>query len=792
MRKVVYLSILAALVVARPLTAQTEASLSGEVIDGTTGEPVVGATVRLVGTVLGASTDLSGQFVLPIVPAGTYQVEVSQLGYATFTDTMRVASEGKARLVVALTPSPLHMGEMLIHGERAFSTASSRAVRQFDLQIRPNRTAHQMLQLMPGLIIAQHAGGGKAEQIFLRGFDADHGTDVAISVDGVPVNMVSHGHGQGYADLHFLIPEVVEQLDVKKGPYFAEFGNLATAGAIAYRTRDHLDGNAIHLEGGGFNTAEYTMLYQVPLADTRQSAYFAGKYYRTNGPVERPQGLQRLNLFGKYHNHLSDRSTLTLTTSGFSSAWDASGQIPQRAIEQGLIDRWGAIDDLEGGTTGRQDLQVNFHVQGTDANTFDLQAYLVNYQFKLFSNFTFFLDDPERGDTIEQTDVRRVGGINSSYTFHHYWGSRLAHTTLGGGLRADNAAVALWKSPDRQRLAPLVEADVVERNLFLWAQEEIALTPRLQLVLGLRGDYFTFNVDDHLEGRHSTGLPHASGFAQASILSPKASLVYSPIHALDLFANFGTGFHSNDARNNVIDARASQIRRVMRRDGHSEADVAVELAGRYIDPGHLEEGTLPRAIGAETGLRTRLFERLNAGAALWWLDLESEFVFVGDVGTTEASGKTRRAGLDLEARLQLHSWLWADVDFNLARGEAVDEPDDANEIPLAPQLTSTGGLTWYHPSGLEGSLRYRHIGDRPANEDGSITAEGYTVVDFNGAYRLGAWRFNLGVENVLNTTWNEAQFDTESRLRDEVEPVSEIHFTPGNPVNLWLGVSLAF
>ena len=791
MRIMVYLSILATLLVVYPITAQPAAQLSGKITDAATGEPLPGANIRLVDTLLGVVADLEGQFVLPAVPVGTHQVEISMIGYAVRTETLQVASGEQAHLTAALTPSPVHMGEMLIQADRAFSAASSRAVRQFDLQTRPSHTAHQMLQLAPGLIIAQHAGGGKAEQIFLRGFDADHGTDVAISVDGVPVNMVSHGHGQGYADLHFLIPEVIEELDVKKGPYFAEFGNLATAGAIAYRTRDHLDGNAIHLEGGGFNTAEYTMLYQIPLADTRQSAYFAGKYYQTDGPVKRPQGLQRLNLFGKYHNHLSDRSTLTLTTSGFSSAWDASGQIPQRAVEQGLIDRWDAIDDLEGGTTGRQDFHVNFHVQEAGTSTFDLQAYLVSYQFKLFSNFTFFLDDPERGDTIEQTDDRQVTGINSRYSFFHNWGPYLAHTSIGGGLRADNAAVGLWKSPDRQRLASLVNADVVERNLFLWAQEELAFTPRLKMILGLRGDYFTFNVDDHREGSPSE-LPHASGFAQASIISPKATLVYSPSRVVDLFANVGTGFHSNDARNNVIDARASQIRRVMRRDGHSEADIAVELAGRYIDPGHLEEGTLPRAVGAETGLRTRLFERLNVGAALWWLDLESEFVFVGDAGTTEASGRTRRAGLDLEARLQLHPWLWADVDLNLARGEAVDEPDDANEIPLAPQRTSTGGLTWYHPNGVEGGLRYRHIGDRPANEDGSITAEGYTVVDFNGAYRLGAWRFNLGVENVLNTTWNEAQFDTESRLRDEEEPVSEIHFTPGNPVNLWLGASFSF
>ena len=790
MSSMICMSILATLLAVHPLTAQT-ASLSGTVTDADSGTPLLGANIRLVETLLGATTDPEGRFILPAVPSGTYQVEISLIGYATLTKTVQVESGEKAGLTATLTPSPVYMGEMLIQADRAFSAASSRAVRQFDLQTRPNHTAHQMLQLAPGLIIAQHAGGGKAEQIFLRGFDADHGTDVAISVDGIPVNMVSHGHGQGYADLHFLIPEVVEELEVKKGPYFAEFGNLATAGAIAYRTRDHLDGNAIHLEGGGFNTAEYTMLYQIPLADTKQSAYFASKYYHTDGPVNQPQGLQRFNLFGKYHNHLSDRSTLTLTTSGFSSAWDASGQIPQRAVEQGLIDRWGAIDDLEGGTTGRQDFQVNFHVQEEGTSTFDLQAYLVNYQFKLFSNFTFFLNDPERGDVIEQTDTRQVTGINSRYSFFHNVGPYLAHTEIGGGLRADNADVELWKSPNRQRLAPLVDADVVERNLFLWGQEELILTPRLKLVLGLRGDYFTFNVDDHLEG-HRTELPHVSGFAHASIFSPKVILAYSPSRALDFFANFGTGFHSNDARNNVIDARAAQIRRVMRRDGRSEADIAVELAGRHIDPGHLEEGTLPRAVGAETGLRTRLFDRLNLGAAIWWLDLASEFVFVGDAGTTEASGRTRREGLDIEARLQLRSWLWADLDLNLARGEAVDEPDDANEIPLAPQRTSTGGLTWYHPNGLEGSLRYRHVGDRPANEDGSITAEGYTVVDFKGAYRLGAWRLNLGVENVLNTMWNEAQFDTESRLRDEEEPVSEIHFTPGNPANLWLGVSFSF
>ena len=772
-------------------TAQQQGILKGRITDAHTGDPLPDANILLQEISLGATTDLEGRYTVDSIPPGQYQVQFSLIGYASLQRQVRILPAQTSEWSAALEPSPIHLSEMLIQADRAFSAASARAVRQFDLQIRPNRSAHQMLQLAPGLIIAQHAGGGKAEQIFLRGFDADHGTDVAIAVDGIPVNMVSHGHGQGYADLHFILPEVVEKVEVKKGPYFAEFGNLATAGALAYHTRDHLQGNTIALEGGSFSTAKYTMLYQIPLAHTGQSAYFAGNYFRTDGPVDSPQGLERLNVFGKFHTHLSERSTLALTLSGFSSAWDASGQIPQRAIVDGLIDRFGAIDDLEGGTTGRQDFNFNFRSQGKGNSTLDIQGYLVNYNFKLFSNFTFFRDDAVDGDTIEQTDHRMVSGLNSCYSFYHNWGPYLSRTTLAGGFRADNAAVSLWKSPDRQRLNSLVDADIVERNLYLWLQEEVTPHPQLRLMLGLRGDYFSFNVDDHLDGTPAV-LPHASGYAQESILSPKASLVYSPTHTLDLFANFGTGFHSNDARNNVIDARVSDLRKVMRRDGATDAEIARGLEDRNYDPEHLDTGTLPRALGAELGCRTRLFERLNLGVALWWMDLESEFVFVGDAGTTEASGKTRRLGVDLEGRLNLSSWLWADVDINLSRGEAVDEPEGANEIPLAPKRTSTGGLTARHPTGFEGALRYRHLGDRPANEVDTITAEGYTVVDLNGAYRHGPWQLNLTIENLLDTEWNEAQFATESRLANETAPVSEIHFTPGNPINVRLGLSYTF
>lgn len=765
------------------------ATLSGQVTDKDSAHPLPGANIAIMELDRATTTDMQGRYRLSRVPPGQYHLRISLVGYDAAERHLVVTAADSLQLDIEIAANPIHLGEMLIRAERSFSAASSRAVRDFDLQMRPRVSAHQMLQMAPGLIIAQHAGGGKAEQIFLRNFDADHGTDVAVTVDGMPVNMVSHGHGQGYADLHFLIPELVEELEVDKGPYFARHGNLATAGAIRFRTKSHLQNNLIRVQGGSAGTAQFTTLYQLPLADPDNTAYFAGNYYRTDGPVDAPQGLQRVNVFAKIHTHLSEHSNLTLDVGGFSSAWNASGQIPARAIDS--IGRWGSLDPLEGGTTGRQTLNLTYRARGQDGGDFTLRSYYNRYDFKLFSNFTFYLNDPVAGDMIEQTDDRALFGIDNEYSFHHAWGDVLAHSTLGGGLRSDNADVALWKSPARSRQQALVDARVLERNLYLWAQEQLLLTDQLRLILGLRGDYFTFSVEDHLERVEAT-LPHASGYAQQSILSPKASLVWSPLSTLDLYVNGGTGFHSNDARNVILDRRAADLARTWRTEGLGEADIHEQLQSRNLDPGHLDAGTLPRAIGAEFGTRVRLPGGLNVGAAAWWLDLEEEFVYVGDGGMTERSGATRRMGIDLETRARLLDWLWLDLDATLSTGQLTDEPDGADHIPLAPTLTSQGGLTMRRAAGTSGSLRFRHIGDRPANEVDSVTAWGYTVVDLSMSQDWHAWRVHVDIENLLDSSWNEAQFDTESRLRDETESVTELHLTPGNPRGARLGISLLF
>ena len=787
----VLLSLLASFFLVSALQAQTTGKLTGAITNADTNRPLEGVSILLVETNQGAATNREGVYSIDLISPGQYTLIIRRIGFETVEAPILILSNSSTTYSTALSTASIHLGEILAQADRPYSAASSSTIRAFDLLTRPVNSSQDLLQLTPGLITAQHAGGGKAEQIFLRGFDADHGTDVAISVDGVPVNMVSHGHGQGYADLHFIMPEVVENIEVVKGPYDTRFGNLATAGAIAFSTKDHLDQNLIRLEGGRFNTSNLTALYQIPISEGgHQGAYFGGQFFNTDGPVESPQGFQRFNLFGKFHTHLSEESKLSLSVSGFSSAWDASGQIPIRAIERGLINRFGSIDDLEGGTTGRQDINLTYTAQN-GSEQFRIQGYATRYDFKLFSNFTFFLEDPVNGDMIEQTDNRRLVGINGTYRFTKTHGRTIMTTTLGGGFRADDAIVSLWKSPNRLRQAALVDANVVEQNLSLWAQEELVFSTRLRLQLGLRGDYFTFNVDDRLEGIPAE-LPRASGYAQEAILSPKANLVFSPSSALDLFANVGSGFHSNDARSAVQGRRVNDLLRIYQRQNLTANEIEEALTAQHLDPSQASIGTLPRAIGSEFGVRFRLVDRLLVSAAAWLLDLENEFVYVGDGGFTELSGRSRRYGIDLETRLSITPWLSADTDINLSRGRLKDEPAGEDEIPLAPRLTSTGGLTMMHPGGFEGSIRYIHVGDRPANEFGSVFARGYTLFHVLAAYRIGTVKLSLALENLFNVKWNEAQFDTESRLVGEAAPVSELHFTPGNPRSLRIGVSYSF
>ena len=748
--------------------AQT-ATLRGSANSAENQEGMQGVNVVLAGSGHGTITGLHGKYCLEDIPTGRQTLIFSYIGFETREVELDFQDGEEVVFDVSLLPGSVDLSAVTIEARRPVSAASSKAIRDYDLLLKPVKSSQDLLQLVPGLVIAQHAGGGKAEQIFMRGFDADHGTDVAIHVDGLPVNMVTHGHGQGYADLHFIIPEIIENLEVNKGPYFARYGNFATAGSVNMTTTDHPDKNLVKMEGGMFNTARATTVLKIPTSGDHQSAYIAGQYYYTDGAVENPQGFQRANLFGKFHTHLTPKSELGLVMGAFSSAWNASGQIPRRAIDNGQITRWGSIDPLEGGVTGRYNVAVDYHFMEGYEHDFQIQAFISTYDFRLYSNFTYWLNDPIDGDMIEQTDHRNIHGINARYSFYKPLGIVRTFTRIGATYRGDNIDLSLWKSPDRNRMSPMTDHSVSEKNIAFWLEEDLVFGRIFKIQLGIRGDYFTFDVRDHLDydGFPDNGLPHGSGYAQSAMLSPKLNMVLSPLEDLDIYLNGGLGFHSNDARD-------------------------VILSGKNLDPEFADITTLPRATGAELGLRITPGERILLSVAGWYLHLEEELVFIGDEGTTEISGETRRIGLDTELRLQLAKWIWADLDLNFSDGRYLHESDGANYIPLAPRLSSQGGLNFLHPSGIEGSARYRYIGDRPANEDNSIVATGYGIVNLILAYRFKGFRIFSQIENLLNATWNEAQFDTESRLYNETLPVSELHFTPGNPINFQAGVSYEF
>ncbi|MDX1740601.1 MAG: TonB-dependent receptor, partial [Rhodothermales bacterium] len=640
-------------------------AVEGRVVEKGSGIPLPGANVFLRGGIIGVTTAIDGTFRLERLEPGSYIIAASLIGFSEMDREIEIRGGETETLTFELAEVPIRLSEIVARGDRAYSAASSVTVRAYDLATRPATSSQELLRLAPGLVIAQHAGGGKAEQIFLRGFDADHGTDVALAVDGVPVNMVSHGHGQGYADLHFVIPDVVEELDVRKGPYFADYGNLATAGAVGLRTRDHFDKSYVRAEVGSFESARITSVVQVPLTGTHQGAYLAGQFYSTEGAVDSPQEFRRANVFGKFHTHLSEDAKIALTVSGFNSAWNASGQIPQRAIDSGQITRFGAIDDLEGGTTSRNDLNLMYEASGTSGRRLRLQTYASRYTFKLFSNFTFFLNNPDAGDMIEQLDDRVMMGLNTDYRFISSLPFALTTTTIGGGVRADRIDVQLWRSPDRNRLAPRVDTFIRESNLNMWAVHELIFNTRFRIQLGLRGDYLTFDVDDHLEGVDN-GLAHASGYAQEFVLSPKFNAVWTLSPSMDLFFNSGKGFHSNDARNVVQIARAATVRKSLERRGVAEDDIVADLESQYLPVTTGDAATIPAAFGAEIGGRFKIGRTAYLSTALWALDLEREFVYVGDEGIVELSGATRRIGLDVEGRLEPAPWLsvYGDVSFS--------------------------------------------------------------------------------------------------------------------------------
>jgi hypothetical protein len=726
------------------LLAYSQTTIKGiYIVNGETKVPVQDAFVQTEDASFNASTDENGFVRLKNLPSSISKLYISRIGFESRTIEINTLAATGNTTIIYLKDKVSSLKEVQVR-----ATANNgifKTISDLDIHLRPINNSQEVLRMVPGLFIGQHAGGGKAEQIFLRGFDLDHGTDINLSVDGLPVNMVSHAHGQGYADLHFVIPELIDKVNFNKGPYFADKGNFTTAGFVEFKTKDYLQHNFFKLEGGQFNTFRGITGINLlkPKGDRRiQSLYFAGEASYTKGYFENPQDFNRINGILKYHGSISANSILTGTLTGFASKWNASGQIPDRAVESGLVGFYGAIDNTEGGKTSRYNSNIELLTNLKNGGAIRNQIFYSRYKFELYSNFSFYKEDPVNGDQIKQKEDRNILGYNGLYHKAFLLGHIKTEIKAGAQLRFDDINnIELIRTKNRViNTAEIMRGDINEFNAGVYWSQRFTLSKNLNVTGATRVDYFINRYHDKILFQELTN--------NKAIFSPKLNFNYCLNNNVQLYLYNGRGFHSNDTR------------------------VAVQKNGRKV---------LPPAYGSDLGGIFKVGRKLFFQSALWYLWLNQEFVYVGDEGVVEAGGQTRRIGFDFSARYEVIKNLFADLDISLAKPRAKGINKSDRYVPLAPAFTSVGGLTYRKEYGWNGSLRYRYMDDRPANEDYTIVAKGYFVVDGAINYSKEKWEAGLAIQNLFDVKWKETQFDTESRLQNEPVPVSEIHFTPGAP-----------
>ena len=726
--------------------------INGIVTDSKTGKPLEGIGVYNKTSGAFTNTDFAGYYELSDISDGDV-INFYSLGYE-IKEVIINKSQLDGKLDVKMINAGVSLDQIVLVSK--INTLTNLV--SIDVQNNPVKSSQEILRKVPGLIIGQHAGGGKAEQIFLRGFDIDHGTDLTLDVDGLPINMVSHAHGQGYADMHFIIPETIDNIDFGKGPYYADKGNFNTAGYISLKTKKTIDKNLISLESGQFNTVRTLAMFKLlGNESSNSSAYIASEMLLTDGVFESPQDFNRFNVMGRYNYNNYQDEEFTVTLSHFQSKWNASGQIPVRAVENGSISKFGAIDDTEGGLTGRTNILFNHKKKIDEHQEITSKAYYSKYKFELYSNFTFFLDDPVNGDQIRQKESRSIFGAETAYqrTFDLPDESSRLRFNSGIGFRYDDANdVELSRTRNRREtLERKAFGDVDEVNIYAYAHTTYK-KGKWTFNPAVRVDYFEFDYVDFLNPTFD------SRSENQAIMSPKLNIIYALNSKIQLFAKSGFGFHSNDSR------------------------VVVNKT---------EERTLPSAFGVDLGTIFKPTNGLVLDATLWSLSSQQEFVYVGDAGVPEASGRSRRYGVEFGARYQVNKWLYANADINYTVAKSIDELDGEDFIPLAPNFTSVGGLSVQNLGKFSGGINYRYVDDRPANEDNSIVAEGYFVTDLNLNYAFAKnWNLSLIAENIFDVDWKETQFATETRLQNEANSVEEITFTPGTPFFARLKLSVNF
>ncbi|MGE0581132.1 MAG: TonB-dependent receptor [Steroidobacteraceae bacterium] len=635
--------------------------------------------------------------------------------------------------------------------------ASEGTVLGEQLENRPLLRVGELLETVPGLIVTQHTGDGKANQYFLRGFNLDHGTDFTTRVQGMPVNMPTHGHGQGYMDVNFVIPELVDRVVYRKGTYYADLGNFSAVGAADLSYVDAVR-PFVAASVGENGYARALAAGSLPLAG---GSLLAGLEHSSNdGPWQLAEDLRKTNAVLRWSRQ-SDTSGLAFDAMAYDGDWTSTDQIPLRAVQDGSLDRYGYIDPTAGGASHRYSLSAaGFEALGP--GRLDFNAYAIDYFLQLYSNFTYALD-PVNGDQFEQYDDRRVYGGTLTWSqpfalasIDHVW-------RIGADLRIDDISpVGLYLTTDRQRHTIIREDRVEQQLASLWTAVATRWTPWLRSEIGARADRLDYDV--------SSDLAANSGDGSDSLVSPKASIALGPWRDTEFFAAAGRGFHSNDVRGATIAVDPS--------DGVTPVERVTPLA---------------RADGSEFGLRTALIPRTQLSLALWRLDLDSELLFIGDGGTTEATRPSRREGIELSVYSRPLDWLIVDADYASSKARFRDFDAAGSRIPGAVDRVASIGVTLDHGSGWYGGVRLRYLGPAALLEDDSVRSSSSTLVNLEAGRRIGAhWRVTAQLFNAFDRKVNDITYYYESQLPGEAAPVEDIHFHPAEPRTLRATIHYAF
>ena len=683
-----------------------------------------------------------------------------------------------ALFTLALAPHALaHTGhtydeEIVVSGRTlnlvgSATSASEGVVGQAELALRPLYRAGEILESVPGLVATQHSGTGKANQYFLRGFNLDHGTDFATSYGPMPVNMRSHGHGQGYTDLNFVIPELVQRIDYRKGPYYAEAGDFSSAGSATITPFSQLAEGRIDVSTG--NDGFRRLLAMDSIGAAGGDLLYALEGARYDGPwrdVDEDPG--RINATLRWTGELGP-GVLSVMGMAYDATWRSADQIPSRAVEQGLIGRLGSLDRSVGGTSDRYSLSAEWEASGWQA-----ALYSIDYALELWSNFTYFLDDPVMGDQFEQIDRRRIHGASLSRATELQFEGVAVHNTAGLQWRRDDIReVGLHRSRNRGRLGTIRSDAVAEDSLGLFIDNEIRWNARLRSTLGLRIDTFRFEVDDRT-GVNVNGIDLSanSGRESDGIGSLRASVIYTPGKHWELYTAAGQAFHSNDARGTTA--------RIDPANGENTSPV---------DP-------LVRSRGAETGIRAFLDNRLSASLSVWWLSLDSELLFVGDAGNTEPSRASERRGLELTGYWQVAQDWSADIEYawthaQFTEGDPTD-PSLGDAVPGSIGSVLSLGLSTRGNSGAFGSLRLRYFGPRDLEENGAIRSDSSLALNLRAGLERGNFSVTFDVLNLLDSDDHDITYWYASRLRGETRPVSDVHYHPMEPRSLRVSAGYRF